>query len=97
MTDSIKTLNGITSGQYYFVTKTHSIYHIDFDEMVVLRFKGAASTDLRGDEEEVTLLGILTCTVGYPGAMVITGLAPNGMETVRYFTEVLSIGKGKWH
>ena len=87
------TLMDSTTGAYRVATAT-STYEIDLDRMVLRRDPRTEDADgalLRRDDELITLVSVLDCTVGHPMELLID-LHVVGVEfTARHSTPVLTI------
>ena len=87
------TLMDSTAGVYRVATAA-STYEIDLDRMVLRRDPRTEDTDgalLRRDDELITLVAVIECTVGHPMELLID-LHVVGVEfTTRHSTPVLTI------
>jgi hypothetical protein len=78
----------------YKVATRHSDYLIDLHKKTLARVPGAKGNALRGDGEELTLVNIHRCAVGFGAYFIVSGLAQEPpFLTTRGTTEVLSIDR----
>ena len=86
-------LNGVKTGRYEFDTLSGSTYTLDLDKRTMRRQR----TDddpyhaLRRDGDEVRLLTVVRCEVGYPALLLIDLAAEGVLYTRRGTTDVLEI------
>lgn len=89
----ITTLDGTDHGRWAVYTFTRSMCLLDLDRMTVLRHRERLSTDhdLRRDEAEVELLGLISCTVSLPMVLILDLRVPGVPFTTRTTSAVLAI------
>lgn len=84
-----------TDGTWCVKTETGSMYVLDLDHGTVTRVPDhdvEDHSDLRGDCEELVLLGLESMPrIGTPLAMVLAPLDPEATVTVRMTSEIVEI------
>ena len=86
-------LTGVTAGRYTVTTEA-ARYLFDLGRRVVRRLPvGPDAADLRRDAEEVALVAVACCEVGWPMTLVIDLNAPGVLATTRSTTFVTAIEK----
>lgn len=89
----MQSLMDVATGAYE-VTTTASTYRIDLDRLIIRRSPRTGDPDgslLRRDEELITLLEVLECSVGRPMALMIDLHVAGVPYTARISTPVISI------
>lgn len=87
------TLMDSTTGAYRVATAT-STYEIDLNRMVLRRNPRTEDTDgalLRRDDERITLVAVIECTVGHPMELLIDLHVVGVKFTTRHSSPVLTI------